>query len=224
MRIRASARLSATIGSTPVLGRGEDLSDALGIKPPSREPDRSPLYGDVRRSSQALAVLAVVVAPSGGGVLRGPGSSRAAIGTTGTDDLAVASATPTTTASPTIGMFPNDAESALLKPVPPSLADTCVRGPYYVLFGSFGAGTPLASLSCTQAIAPGANEVVVRQFKDLGLGAGNRGFTTDTAISTSRRPKAQAGRLRCDRPVRRTMAARWLGCGRHGLLLQRADR
>ena len=77
----------------------------------------------------------------------------------------VAIASPTPDVSPTLSAFPNDAEAALLDPMPRGLAGGCGRGSYAVVGNDIsGYATPLASLSCPLAVASGANEVLVRQF------------------------------------------------------------
>jgi hypothetical protein len=89
----------------------------------------------------------------------------------------VASPTPT----PISTAFPTDAEATLLRALPVGVGETCVRGPYATVYGGRDA-TPLASLSCPLPISSGANGILIRQFRNTGLGAGRNGFTTDAAI------------------------------------------
>jgi hypothetical protein len=89
----------------------------------------------------------------------------------------MASPTPT----PVSSAFPTDAEATLIKALPVGVGKTCVRGPYTTVYGGRDA-TPLASLSCPLPISSGANEVLIRQFRNTGLDAGRNGFTTDAAI------------------------------------------
>ena len=94
---------------------------------------------------------------------------------------------PSPNASTTLGPFPNDAEAALLGALPDALNKACERGPYNQVEGDQGSGTPIASLNCVLAIESGANEVVVRRFKNPGAILTSGGFTTESGISAIER-------------------------------------
>jgi serine/threonine protein kinase len=161
----------------------EDLAANLGVTSTHTQP-----AAPSRRRSALLigAVIAVVVVIAAGATLLGAANPVGP--SAGPSGAAVASGTPVATSplapdlSASIGPFPTDAEVTLRKALPSSLAKACVRGPYDLLTG-FGAARPLASLTCPQTIASGANLVVIRQFKYLGLSAGNSGFTIGSFIS-----------------------------------------
>jgi serine/threonine protein kinase len=85
--------------------------------------------------------------------------------------------------SPTEDAYPNAAEAALLATLPDDLAATCARGSYKGIDSEGGEGRPLVSLACTPLVGSGVNLVEVRRFPYLGTSGGNRGFTTEAAIS-----------------------------------------
>jgi serine/threonine-protein kinase len=159
------------------------LRDALGVTA-TQQRARPPRSVGRRRPLLAAAAVAVAVVLTVGWYLLGSGGS----GPGATPSLSpseVAVASPTPNASPTLGAFPNEAETALLKALPDAATATCERGPYGKVGENQGAPptSPLASLSCPQAIYSGATDFIVRQFKFTGLSAGNHDFTTDAAVS-----------------------------------------
>ena len=127
----------------------------------------------------AGALLVVVAAGVllGGGAF-GPRASPSPSPTT------VAAASNSPGVSPTQDVFPNAAETALLRALPPDLRQTCSRGPYDEVQAEQGNfATPGASLTCSPGIASGANEVVARTFTQRTGSTVNGDFNTESAIS-----------------------------------------
>jgi hypothetical protein len=132
----------------------------------------------------AAAIVLVAVLAIGGGLAalnaQGPSTTPSPlvpVASVASVIAHVATATPI----PVSTAFPTDAEATLIKALPVGMGKTCVRGPYATVFGGRDA-TPLASLSCPLPISSGANEILIRQFRNTGVDAGRNGFTTDSAI------------------------------------------
>jgi serine/threonine protein kinase len=161
----------------------DDLRAALGVT--ATQP-RAWSSGSTTRRRIVLGTVAVaaIILVAGGIWLvaggAGPGASSSPSPTN------IAGTSPTPGASPTLDAFPNGAEAALLAALPAGLGDTCERGPYNHVEADQGGATPLSSLTCLLPITSGANEVVVRRFKAVGL-VGSIAFTTDAAISAIER-------------------------------------
>ena len=134
----------------------------------------------------------------------------------------LAAATPG--ASPTLGVYPNQAEAALLAILTAPLRDACERGSYAAVQGDApnagvpglpGAGgalgaaaraLPLASLSCTQTAASGANLLQIKDFGDA-TNLGKTGFTAEAAVSAVAARQGTTGGT-CSRDVTR-VNGRW---------------
>jgi serine/threonine-protein kinase len=159
-----------------------ELRDTLGVTA-TQQRARPSFSSGRRRIVLAGSGVAAVLLIAGGIWLVAGGSAPGASPSPSPTQLAGTSPTPLP--SPTEDVYPNAAESELLAALHASLGDACERGPYNLVEGDYTywgpSGTPIASLKCVLAIDSGANEVVVRRFKNTGLGPG--GFTTDSAIS-----------------------------------------
>jgi hypothetical protein len=156
-----------------------ELRDALGVTA-TQQRARPPLSAGRRRAVLVGSGVAAAVVLAAGWYLLGAGASGPGA-TPSPSPTELAGASPTPNLSPTLDVFPNDAEAALLAALPDALKNACERGPYNQVEGDAGSGTPIASLNCVLAIESGANEVVVRRFKNPGLTGG--GFTIEGVIS-----------------------------------------
>jgi serine/threonine-protein kinase len=156
-----------------------ELREALGVTATQQRARPSFSAGRRRAGLAGVGVAAAVLLAAGWYLLGSGGSGPGASPSPSPTQLAGASPTPNL--SPTLGAFPNDAEGALLAALPDALKNACQRGPYNQVEGDIGgSGTPIASLNCVLAIDSGANQMVVRRFKNPGQVGG---FTTDAAIS-----------------------------------------
>ncbi len=167
----------------------EDLRVALGITSTHTRP-MPPRHRSRDRTRPLLivGVLALGLIAALAFMLASGGLSTPT--TVPSDNLAGGSPSGSGEASPTLDVFPNAAEAALLDELPPSLSETCRRGPYNLVESEIRSATPIASITCPQDVASGANDVIVRQFEFLS--GPDALFNTDSAISRI----VQSGQIR----------------------------
>ena len=217
----------------PALPTGSDVVIARGLakQPDARYPDCRTLVDALRdalgvtasaprsRTSASLGgrerrPLVILGAVGGLVVLAILAFGFASRGTSGPVDSATASpasiATDSPEPSPTDEVFPNAAEAATLKALPPDLAKACRRGPEHGLdpdnaeisnFTSRAVG-----LLCTPANGSGANLVIIRQWEPEA----RAGDPTGNALSYIAGKQSTPGG---DCAISRRANGRWLRAG-----------
>ena len=165
---------------------------------------------------------ALIVAGSGALGSASPTGSGAAGGSaSGAGDPSIGgNAIPTV--APTQEAYPGAVETALLKLLPSALAASCERGSYAAVQGdlpnagtggALGAATtrvPVASLTCPQAAASGANLVQIRDFGEA-TNLGKTGVTAEGVVSAVASKQGTTGG-ECSQDVTR-VNGRWALAG-----------
>ncbi len=182
----------------------DGLSVALGLPAKGEEASVDPRSEGRRRwfaiggAVIALVILSVIGSALAGGIRL---DDAPATDPSRTAESVAAVPTPTSSPSttvspaPTQGLFPDEAEAALLAAVP-TLARSCERGSYDAVKGEPTTGAtsgtlgailpraakPRASLACSPAAASGAGQVTIKRFAPIKA-ADSLAFTTESAVS-----------------------------------------